>query len=641
MPAHPGASGTAGSARQRPLRGGACPGADVQYADIESHGVIGNLRTTALVCSDGSIDFFCFPRFDSPSVFLSLLDPQRGGRFALCPADEDVRTRQMYLPDTNVLVTRFMSQAGMAEVTDYMPVSAAGEPRSALVRRIRGVRGRLALHANCAPRFDYARTLLPARLVDAHTAVFASETAQGPLRLRSSAELGVRDGDVHALFDLGAGDEAVLVLECVQERPSEGPLQAFVEQSFQDTMAFWRNWCERSTYRGRWREIVQRSALVLKLLTSADHGSIVGAATFGLPEHVGGERNWDYRYCWLRDAAFTVHALMRLGYTDEARAFIGWAHDRIAEYDGGAVPQILYAVDGRHVDREYELAHLAGYRGSRPVRVGNAAAGQLQLDVLGELVDAVYMADMHGVPASIDVWQALTRRIDWWCTHWDQPDEGIWEIRGPRRDFLSGRLLSWVALDRALRMSRRFARPAPLPRWHQARDAIASQILDEFWNPRKQAFVQYRGGDTLDAVALLMPMVKFISPTDPRWLSTLEAIRRELAVDGLVERYSTTDAGGELNIDGLCGQEGAFTPCSFWYVECLARAGRIEEGRLLFEKMLTYANHLGLYAEELGPSGAQLGNFPQALTHLALISAAHALDRVIEQGPATWGRMTG
>ncbi|NML17102.1 glycoside hydrolase family 15 protein [Azohydromonas caseinilytica] len=611
----------------------------MNYPDIESHGVIGNLRTAALVGIDGSVDFFCFPRFDSPSVFLALLDPEHGGHFSISPAGEDMRTRQMYLPDTNVLVTRFMSQAGMAEVTDYMPLSATGAPRSALVRRIHGVRGRLALHVTCAPRFDYARTRLPARLEEgARMAVFGAREAIGPLRLRSTVDLTVQDGDVRALIELGAGDEAAFVMECVRERPSEGDLGAFVTNSFQETMAFWRGWSERSSYRGRWREIVQRSALILKLLSSADHGAIIGAATFGLPEHVGGERNWDYRYCWLRDAAFTVYSLMRLGYTGEAEAFIGWAHDRIGEYNGGAVPQILYAVDGSHVGQEMELPHLAGYRGSRPVRVGNAAAGQLQLDVLGELVDAIYMADMHGVPASIDVWQALSQRIDWWCEHWDQPEEGIWEIRGPRRDFLSGRLLSWVALDRALRMARRFARPAPLPRWYQTRDAIASQILTEFWNPRKQAFVQYRGGETLDAVALLMPMVKFVSANDPRWLSTLEAIRRELTIDGLVARYSTTDAGGEANIDGLQGQEGAFTPCSFWYVECLARAGRVDEARLLFEKILTYANHLGLYAEELGPSGTQLGNFPQALTHLALISAAHALNRVIEEGPATWAR---
>lgn len=614
----------------------------MHYPDIESHGVIGNLRTTALVCSDGSIDFFCFPRFDSESVFLSLLDPQRGGHFSVRPAHQDMRTRQMYLPDTNVLVTRFMSPAGMAEVTDYMPVSETGAPRSALVRRIQGVRGRLALRVLCAPRFDYARALLPARLSqDGRCAVFGDPAAPGPLRLRATVEMAVRDGDVDLQVELGAGEEVAFVLECVRERPSEGPLDDFVQRSFQDTIRFWRGWSERSSYRGRWREIVQRSALVLKLLSSADHGAIIGAATFGLPEHVGGERNWDYRYCWIRDAAFTVYALMRLGYTGEAEAFIGWAHQRTMDHHAGEPPQILYAVDGRHVGQEVELSHLAGYRGSRPVRVGNAAAGQLQLDVLGELVDALYMADHHGVSASIDVWQGLSQRIDWWCEHWDQPEEGIWEMRGPRRDFLSGRLLSWVALDRALRMARRFARPTPWARWYQARDAIALQILTEFWNPEKQAFVQTRGGDTLDAVALLMPMVKFVSPTDPRWLSTLEAIRRELSIDGLVARYSTTSASGVVNIDGLQGQEGAFTPCSFWLVECLARCGRVDEARLTFEKMLTYANHLGLYAEELGPSGAQLGNFPQALTHLALISAAHALNRALEEGPSTWAREQG
>lgn len=609
----------------------------MSYPDIESHGVIGNLRTTALVCSDGTVDFFCFPRFDSPSVFLSLLDDQRGGHFSIRPAQgSDMRSRQMYLPDTNVLVTRYMGDAGLVEVTDYMPAGENG-PRSALVRRVRCVRGRARLQVHCEPRFDYARADCHAALaVGGDTATFTVDGQGAPMQLRSTVPLQVSGGAVQALLDLQAGDEAGFVLECVQEQPSGKDLKGFLQTSFTETVKFWERWSQQSAYRGRWREVVQRSALALKLLSSAQHGAIIGAATFGLPEQVGGERNWDYRYCWIRDAAFTVYALMRLGYTDEAERFIDWTKDRADEQDMEALPQVLYAVDGRASEAELELTHLDGYRGSRPVRIGNAAAGQLQLDVVGELVDAMYLADKHGEAPSIDIWTRLAQRIDWLCEHWDQPDDGIWEMRGQRRDFLSGRLMSWVALDRALRMSRRYARPAPLALWVETRDAIASQILNEFWHEGKQAFVQSRGADQLDAVVLLMPMVKFISSSDPRWQSTLDAVGRELSVEGLVARYATTDDGGAANLDGLKGQEGSFTACSFWYVECLARAGRVDEARLYFDKLLTYGNHLGLYAEEIGLGGEHLGNFPQALTHLALISAAYALDRAIDGRKPSW-----
>ncbi|HEY1398572.1 glycoside hydrolase family 15 protein [Roseateles sp.] len=611
----------------------------MSYPEIESHGVIGNLRTTALVCTDGTIDFFCFPRFDSPSVFLSLLDDRRGGRFSIGPAaGAGMHTRQMYLPDTNVLLTRYLSAEGLVEVIDYMPVRTNG-PQSALVRRVRCIRGSRRFEMRCEPKFDYGRAECKAEVGDdGLLASFTMGASPGPMQLRSTVPLQIdRDdaGAVGVAMDLKAGDEVGFVFECVIERPTDDEdLHDFLEASFTETMAYWQAWSERSSYRGRWREIVLRSALILKLLSSTEHGSIIGAATFGLPEHVGGVRNWDYRYCWIRDAAFTVHALLRLGYTEEADRFIGWAKGRADDDEADAVPQVLYAVDGRRIESEIELDHLSGYRDSRPVRVGNAAATQLQLDVVGELVDAMYLADKHGPAPSIDVWRRLTARIDWLCEHWDQPDDGIWEMRGERRDFLSGRLLSWVALDRALRMSKRFARPAPVLRWVETRDAIASQIIDEFWHTGKQAFVQYRGGDTLDAVVLLMPMVKFIGSSDPRWLSTLDAVGRELSVDGLVARYTTVDGADTANLDGLHGQEGAFTACSFWYVECLARAGRVDEARLHFDKLLTYANHLGLYAEEIGRGSEHLGNFPQALTHLALISAALALDRAIERkGP--------
>ncbi|UIN35081.1 glycoside hydrolase family 15 protein [Methylobacterium oryzae] len=595
------------------------------YADIEAHGVIGNLRTAALVCSNGTIDFFCFPQFDSPSVFAALLDDAKGGHFSITPEPDGVRTRQMYLPETNVLVTRFMSEAGMAEVVDYMPICTDG-PKSALVRCVKGIRGSMTLRVACEPRFDYARAASRAHLRDGGVVEFAPEGEGAPLRLRATVPMTATQSGATATVTLAPGEEAGFVFECTRERPSEGDLDTFLESTFSETMAYWRSWSGRSRYRGRWRETVQRSALALKVLTSADHGAVLGAATFGLPEWVGGGRNWDYRYCWIRDAAFTVYALMRLGYTDEATAFIGWVEKRAREQGEGDRLQILYALDGGSDASEEELDHLAGYRGSRPVRIGNAAAEQLQLDIYGELADAIYLADKYGVPASIDTWHGVARALDWVCENWNQPDEGIWEVRGGRQAFLSGRLMCWVALSRGLRMARQLARPAPLQRWHETQDAIAQSIYTDFWNPEKRAFVQHPGTDALDAAALLMPLVKFISPVDPRWLSTLDAIGRELVSDALVLRYQTKEGA---NSDGLEGREGAFTPCSFWYVECLARAGRLEEAQLTFEKMLGYANHLGLYAEELGPRGEHLGNFPQAFTHLALISAAYALDRAL------------
>ncbi|MDE4915187.1 glycoside hydrolase family 15 protein [Methylobacterium sp. 092160098-2] len=597
------------------------------YADIEAHGIIGNLQTAALVCSDGTIDFFCYPRFDSPSVFAAMLDDIKGGRFSIKPKQDGVRTRQMYLPETNVLVTRFMSEAGMAEVIDYMPICNDG-PKSALVRLVKGIRGSMTIHMECEPRFDYARATTHAHLDGDGVVQFSALGGSAPLRMRATVPMTTTASGSAATFTLAPGEEAGFVLECTQERPSEGDLGSFLVSTFSETIAYWRAWSGRSHYRGRWREIVQRSALALKVLTSAEHGAVLGAATFGLPEWVGGGRNWDYRYCWIRDAAFTVYALMRLGYTAEATAFIGWVEKRAREQGQGNQLQILYAIDGNRDASEEELSHLAGYRGSKPVRIGNAAAEQLQLDIYGELADAIYLADKYGVPASIDTWHGLSRALDWVCENWDQPDEGIWEVRGGRKAFLSGRLMCWVALNRGLRMARQFARPTPLQRWHETQDAIAHSIYTDFWNPEKRAFVQRPGCDVLDAAALLMPLVKFISPVDPRWLSTLDAIGRELVTDALVLRYQTTDG---INSDGLEGKEGAFTPCSFWYVECLARAGRLEEAQLTFEKMLGYANHLGLYAEELGPRGEHLGNFPQAFTHLALISAAYALDRALSE----------
>lgn len=614
------------------------PPAAHRAAAISEHGAIGNLRAIALVSTVGTIDYLCHPHLDSPSVFCALLDPENGGLFAICPdgAEESWTTRQIYIPDTNVLVTRFMNHEAVVEVTDYMPILASEGPRSAVVRRVAAIRGRVTMAMRCAPRFDYARDGLPKVALEGDAAIFTANRAivSSPLRLRGSVPLREENGGVAATFAVAEGQQASFVLECGTELPTgDHEPDAFIEASFKETISYWQSWSAHSSYKGRWREYVMRSALVLKLLSSADHGSIAAAATFGLPEEAGGGRNWDYRFCWIRDAAFATFALIRLGYTGEAKRFNDWVADRADESEAGDF-QILYRLDGTGQAEETTLDHLGGYRHSTPVRIGNAAATQLQLDIYGALLDSGYLSDKYGESVTYGGWERISRTLNWLCRNWDQPDEGIWEIRGERRHFLSSRLMSWVALDRGLRMVRKRSLPAEnAAEWEKNRSLIYRDIHDHFWSEERGAFTQYKGGTTLDASALLMPLMRFITPHDPRWLSTQRAIERELTSDVLVRRYET---GGADSVDGLDGEEGAFTPCCFWLVECLARSGDIRRARLHFEKLVSYANELGLFSEEIGPGGEQLGNTPQALTHLALISAAYTLDAVLDrQGPPT------
>ena len=596
------------------------------YQPIENYGVIGNLETVALVGLDGSIDFLSFPEFDSPTIFAALLDDEKGGRFRITPHLGDAKRTQMYLPDTNVLMTRFLAPTGVAEILDFMPI-ADDAHHSGIVRRVRTVRGVVRFRAQCAPRFDYGRAKHTVRRQKDGVVFRSSGADKTVVRLRSTRKLQVADGDVVADFSLGAGQHVDFYLE--DGRATGGPgasLQEWCEHSFDETVRYWHNWSSHSSYTGRWREVVQRSALTLKMLTSRKHGSLVAAATFGLPEGIGGERNWDYRFTWIRDSSFTLYALLRLGYTEEAHGFMQWIEARCDELEPDGSLQIMYGIDGRHRLPEKQLKHFEGYEGSQPVRIGNAAYGQLQLDIYGELMDSVYLYDKYGSPISIDLWANLQRLINWVCKNWRRKDEGIWEVRGGQREFLYSRLLCWVAVDRGLRLADRRSLPAPIVRWRKVRNAIYEDILANFWSEKKKAFVQYKGCDTLDAACLLMPMVRFISPNDPRWLSTLDAVGRELVDDSLVYRYRVGDAAS----DGLEGDEGTFNMCSFWYVECLARSGQLDRARLLFEKMLGYANHLGLFSEELGPSGEHLGNTPQAFTHLGLISAAFALNRGLD-----------
>jgi GH15 family glucan-1,4-alpha-glucosidase len=596
-----------------------------RYLPIADHGLIGNLHSAALIATDGTVDWYCCPRFDSPSVFGAILDADQGGLFRIAPESDGWTSKQLYLPDTNILITRFLMPDGVGEVQDFMtpPQTGLTEHRHRMIRRIVAVRGHVHFVVDVSPRFDYGRAHHDVT-VTANGALFRSQelslgvSAACPLEV-----LGHRD--VRGRIELRAGEASTFVLDRVEH--GEGPAvytDAQIAAEFDATVAFWRQWLRRSTYSGRWREMVNRSALTLKLLTYAPTGAIVAAPTTSLPEVLGGSRNWDYRYTWMRDAAFSIYALLRLGFTDEATAFMQWLEGRF-RYTGNRESgplQVMYGIDGREDLAEEELSHWEGYMGSAPVRIGNGAATQLQLDIYGELMDSVYLCNKYGRPLYHDGWVQLTRNLEWLIDHWDQPDEGIWETRGGRRNYTYSRLMSWVALERAIRIARQRGLPADLLQWMEVRDRIYNQIMERGWHPSRRAFAQHYDSEVLDASLLLMPLCKFIAPTDPRWTSTLDTITAELVSDSLVYRYNA-----EASPDGLAGREATFSMCSFWWVEALARAGRLDEARLAFEKMLTYANHVGLYAEEIGPTGEQLGNFPQAFTHLALISAAYNLDR--------------
>ncbi len=586
-----------------------------KYLPIENYGIIGDLKTAALVGTNGSIDFMSFPRFDSPTLFARLLDHEKGGYFQITPIFEKIQTKQHYVPDTNILTTRFHVSDGVAEVEDFMPPTAL-YTSNILIRKVRSIKGKITFRMSCRPRFCYAE--VPHSATQKSKTFLTFSTNDTALSLSSSHSMHLHNEDGLSEFTLESGEVAYFVLEesKTAKARSEKDLTSFVENLYTQTHDYWLAWTNKCSYDGRWRENVIRSALTLKLLISEDTGSIIAAPTFGLPEWIGGRKNWDYRYVWIRDASFVVYSFIQLGYKEEADAFVKWIMKILHER---STLHLMYSIDG-HVDlKERTLPQFEGYMGSNPVLIGNAAYKQHQLDIYGEFMDALYLYDKHVNLLSHDEWKKVFHQIDWIAKHWREKSFGIWEIRSVQKDFLYTRVMCWVALDRAIKLATK--RSFPFPEcWSSERDALYKSVFKDFWSEKKQSFIAYIGTENIDASCLRLPFMRIISPKDPRWLSTLKRVEEELVIDGLVYRYMHPSP-----------DEGTFSLCSFWYAECLSRAGQLEKAFVNFEKMLSFANHLGLYSEQLGLQGNHLGNFPQALSHLALISCASDLNKRIHQ----------
>ena len=592
---------------------------------IENYGLIGNMKTVALVSIQGSIDFMSYPTFGSPTVFAKLLDTNSGGSFSVTPQMKDYNTKQLYLPGTAVLLTRFFSEDGIAELTDYMPVNNGNKNNlNAIVRQIRSVRGNIKYKVKCEPAFDYARAKHTCESNGNEMIFRAKNKEETTMRLIADIPLEVVENCGYAEFTVKQSETVFVVLECGCEQTDKlNSIDIYKNQTNYDTIDFWRNWSKKSTYKGRWTEPVNRSAITLKLLTSAEHGSMVAAPTFSLPETLGGGRNWDYRYTWIRDAAFTMYAFLRLGYTDEATAFLKWIRDRCKEDK----LYLMYSIDGKHDLKEKELKNFAGYKNSKPVRIGNAAQDQLQIDIYGELIDTIYIYNKQHSAITYEFWETIVQQIEQVIANWQKADHGIWEIRSLEKEFLHSRLMCWVAMDRAIKIAEHRSFPYPEKEWSDVRNEIYLDIYHNFWNEKVGAWVQYKGAENVDASVLLMSLMHFISPFEPRWLSTMQVVEKELGLDVLLYRYRN----GINEFDGLEGEEGTFNMCSFWFIESLAKSGQVTKALDSFEKMNGYANHLGLFSEQISHKAEHLGNFPQAFTHLALISAALEIDKQLDR----------
>jgi GH15 family glucan-1,4-alpha-glucosidase len=600
--------------------------ASVRAPALSDYGLIGDMRTAALIGLDGAIDWCCLPRFDSGSVFAAILDPERGGTWSIRPAVEWTST-QRYLPRTNILETTFRTAGGVVVVTDFMPVDEDGRPSSPhpeIHRQLRCPRGRVPMQLTFMPRFEYgARTT---RLEQLRNGLFATDRTDQVLTLSSTkpCDWMVEQSTATARFTVEKGEDRWLVLR--YDDDDIHPADRYESARKQDiTAAFWARWAAGVRYSGPFRGMVKRSALALKLLTHAETGAIIAAPTTSLPETIGGVRNWDYRFVWLRDAAFTLAALDAVGHRREADAFMRFLK-KVCRHEGGGHLQIMYGIDGRRDLVERQLDHLAGYLGSRPVRVGNGAADQLQLDVYGEVLET---ADIwrRNFEMTEGTWRVLRGLVDWVSRNWQLPDSSIWEVRGEVRHYVFSKVMSWVAMDRGVRMAEELGLEGNTAEWGVQRDALHAEILERGWSERHQSFTQAYDDDALDAAALAIPMVRFLPWNHPRVISTVQAVARELtSADGeLVYRYRHSD--------GLEGEEGAFSICTFWLAQALTMIGERERAERVFRRMLRHANHVGLYSEEIDPqSGAFLGNFPQAFTHIALINCAAALARTQTKG---------
>ncbi|KAI9675206.1 MAG: hypothetical protein M1829_003566 [Trizodia sp. TS-e1964] len=639
------------------------------YLPIENYGLIGNMRTCALVGIDGGLDYMCWPEFDSPTVFCRLLDHEKGGHFSICPTrGSNPTTKQQYLPSSNLLQTRYIHEEGVVNLIDFFPRPKVASNHNTpvdrlkkwLVRRVECIRGSVRLEVEIFPAFNYARDTHSVEIVateneDSHRVLFKS----GSQALQLDVHIDHGDEDKRCpiiVFKpekrekmLGQGVTASILLHegnaisfiLRDHKPEEKDLELTkqaIDLVQHETQSFWFHWISKNKFKGRWREVVARSLLILKLLIYEVSGAIIASPTFSLPEEIGGVRNWDYRYCWVRDSSFTIYILLRMGFTEEAEAYMNFISDRFRYSRGpdGALP-IMFGIHGETDLPEIELSHLEGYRGSKPVRIGNGAAFHIQLDIYGEIMDAIYLYNKYGKPVSWDQWVAVREIIDYISTIWQDTDMSIWEVRGQKQNFVYSKIMLWVAFDRGLRLADKRCLPCPnRQEWMRIRDQIYEDVMTKGYNLEMKSFIQsYEANDKLDSAVLIAPLVFFISPCDPRFLSTMDRILKApekggLTSTGLVYRYNT-----ELSDDGVGGREGSFSICTFWLVEALTRAGAYEKHYLvrainIFENMLSFGNHLSMFSEEIAASGEQLGNTPQAFSHLALISAAFNLDRTME-----------
>ena len=592
------------------------------YKPISDYGIIGDMHSAAVVGLDGSIDWLCFPRFDSPSVFAAILDDAKGGRFRLCPAGR-YQIEQRYLTDTNILSTTFTTESGQVEVQDLMPIKEnARESDYEVLRIVRGVRGSVEMTCLFQPRLDYARGRTELRAAPGGV---VAEKDGARLSLASPVDLTIEDGDAQGVFTVREGEELVFQLQWDADHP---PSTAGWRERLEFTANEWREVVDDHTYEGRWQAEVRRSILALHLLIYLPTGAIVAAATTSLPEWIGGDRNWDYRFCWIRDAAFTLDVLHRLGHIGETRRFMEWLTEFCQSC--GVHLQPLYGVHYEEDLTETTLDHLEGYRGSKPVRIGNGAATQLQMDIFGEVMVALATFHRAGGKITGPMWTTIESFVNAVINNWRRPGRGLWEMRGKPRHFVNSKVMCWLAMDRAIALAEALQKPVDLESWRALREEIHADVLANGWNERLQSFVQYYGADYTDAALLMMPMVGFLPPEDPRMRSTVRRIREELEVNGLLRRYPP-----ELTDDGFGSEEGIFIMCTFWLVGYLTFIGELDEARELFERVLTAGNHLGLFSEMVDPvTGEALGNFPQALTHVSLIHSARNLDLALRERKA-------